>query len=236
MSQVRLKPFSPSSSYSQSALGRIHLALFAQQREFRHPRHPVLSQTWLLALASRQNHWKNLIALLQAGCPSARVGHLRRRCDNGAWTCWMPGARLSTLSTCFCLNLPKLRCHRDDLLKGRGSTGFTRMPVVQPGALVLPESLQRCHHLPKLRRVLKPSEHCAFASGANEALTCCSLVCCYLQTARLWLLASLPPLLCGIKMPCACCVTDFQTSGRSAILIFSYLPAAVSQLRGTGLQ
>lgn len=234
MSRMRLKPFPPAFSYSQSALGRIQPALFAQQREFWHPHHPALSQTWLLALASRQNRWKNLIALLRAGCPLARVGHLQRSCD----ACWMPGARLSTLSTCFSLHLPKLRCHRDVLLKGRGSTRFTRVPSCSLERLC---SLTWCRDAttpppPRLHRALKPSEHSALASGANEAPTCRSLVCCYLQTARLRLLASLPPLLCGTEMPCACCGTDFQTCGRSAILIFLYLPAAVSQLRGTGLQ
>lgn len=76
MFQVRLKPSSSVFSYSHSALGRIQPAFFAQQREFRHAHHPALSQTWLLALASRQNLWKNLIALPQAGCPLAGVGDL----------------------------------------------------------------------------------------------------------------------------------------------------------------
>lgn len=106
MFQVRLKPFSSVFSYPDSALGRIQPAFFAQQREFRHAHHPALSQTWLLALASRQNLQTNLIALLQAGCLLTEVGDLRR-CGNGAWTCWIPGARLSSLSHCFCLNLPK---------------------------------------------------------------------------------------------------------------------------------
>lgn len=148
----------------------------------------------------------------------------------------MPGARLSTLSSSFCLYLPKLRCHRDAVLKRRGSTEFSRVLSCSLEHLSNSSCCRDATSPPRWHRVLKPSECHEFASRANEAPTRRSLACCYLQMTGLWLLAPLPPLLCSIKMPCSCCVTDFQTCGRSAILIFLYLPSAISQLHGTGLQ
>lgn len=150
------------------------------------------------------------------------------------WTCWMPRARLPTLSSCFCLNLPKLGCHRDAFLKQRGSTRFTKVLLCSLGHLCS-WSLCRDATCSMMAQRFETLRTLWFASGADEAPT---LARSHAATCKQHVFgtSSLPPLPYSIKMPHACCVTDLQTCGHSAILIFLYLPSAISELRGKELQ
>lgn len=128
---VEIKTLSTAFSYPHSALGRIQLGFFTSAEGVQiSPPHCILSD---LALSSclRTELLEKPHCPAVGRCLLATVGHLQRSYDSSAWTCWM----LSTLSICFCLNLPKLMCHRDAFLKWRGSTRFTRVLLCSLGHL-----------------------------------------------------------------------------------------------------